>query len=334
MSENPDTKRRFLSKTIRYWIEAAAFFTALGFFRILGLDAASAVGGFLGRNVFRHIGTMNRARDNLRAAYPDKTHEELESIVVGMCDNLGRTVAEYSHLEKLRIDGDNPRLAFLGTAFGDQAYAHGKGVIFFSGHFANWEVMPFAAAQFGYKGGEVYRPVNNPYVDRWIVARRKSNGTPNQIAKGPRGTRQIFTTLRRGEGIFLLADQKTNEGLPIPFFGRKAMTTLAPAMLALKCGAVLVPASNERTGGAHFKVRLHEPIEFTPSGDDARDIYDLTNAITRRIEQMVRERPSQWLWLHRRWPTARRQDNLPGKRAVQTLEAVGVRVDREGSSLT
>jgi KDO2-lipid IV(A) lauroyltransferase len=270
----------------------------------------------------------------LRAAYPDKTEAERESIVIGMCDNLGRTAAEYAHLDKLRIDGDNPRLTFLGTAFGDQAYARGKGVIFFSGHFANWEVMPFAAAQFGYRGGEVYRPANNPYVDRWIVSQRKNNGTPDQIAKGPRGTRQIFTALRRGEGVFLLADQKTNEGLPVSFFGRNAMTTLAPAMLALKCGAVLVPASNERTDGAHFQIRLHEPLEFVPSGDDARDVYDLTIAITKRIEQIVRERPSQWLWLHRRWPTSRKQDNLPGKRAVQTLDAVGVRVDREGSSLT
>lgn len=334
MSAQTESKRLPSAKTLRYLIEAAAFFFALGFFRILGLDAASAVGGFLGRHVFRHMGVMNRARENVRAAYPDKTPEELEGIITGMCDNLGRTAAEYAHLDKLRIDGDNPRLTFSGTAFGDQAYARGKGVIFFSGHFANWEVMPFAAAQFGYKGGEVYRPVNNPYVDRWIVAQRKNNGTPNQIAKGPRGTRQIFTSLRRGEGVFLLADQKTNEGLPVSFFGRKAMTTLAPAMLALKCGAVLVPASNERIAGARFQIRLHEPIEFSPSGDDARDVYDLTVAITQRIEQIVRDRPSQWLWLHRRWPTSRKQDNLPGKRAVHTLDAVGVRVDREGSSLT
>lgn len=320
--------------SLRHRLEAAAFFAALGFFRALGLDAASAVGGFIGRNIFRHLRSTNRARENLRAAYPEKSAAEIERIVVEMWDGLGRTIAEYAHLDKLRLKGANPRLVFEGTEFGDAAYARGRGAIFFSGHFANWETMPFAAAQFGYQGGEVYRPVNNPYVDRWIVAQRQKNGTEQQIAKGPRGTRQIFTTLRRGDGVFLLVDQKTNEGLPIPFFGRDAMTTPAPAMLALKCGAVLIPASNERIGSARFRIRLHAPIEFTPTGDEARDVYALTCTITQRIEEMVRERPSQWLWLHRRWPTARRQDYTLGKRAAQTLGAVGVRVERDGSSLT
>jgi KDO2-lipid IV(A) lauroyltransferase len=176
--------------------------------------------------------------------------------------------------------------------------------------------------------------VNNPYVNRWLVEQRQKNGTPEQIAKGARGTRQIFTALRRGEGVFLLADQKTNEGLPIPFFGRDAMTTPAPAMLALKRGATLIPASNERMGGSRFRIRLHAPLEFTPSGDEVRDTYELTLAITQKIEEMVRARPSQWLWVHRRWPTQREQDNVLSKRAVQTLDAVGVRVEREGSSLT
>jgi KDO2-lipid IV(A) lauroyltransferase len=334
MSETGDTTQLPFGKKLRYGAEAAAFFAAVGLFRVLGLDAASALGGFIGRNIFRRVGSMNRARENLREAFPEKTEEEREAIVTEMCDNLGRTVAEYAHLDKLKLYGDDHRLNFLGTEHGDAAYAKGKGVLFFSGHFANWETMPFAAAHFGYKGGEVYRPVNNPYVDRWIVAQRIKNGTPNQIAKGPRGTRQIFTTLRRGEGVFLLADQKTNEGLPIPFFGRDAMTTPAPAMLALKRGAVLIPASNERIGGARFNIRLHAPLEFTPTGDDTRDVYELTLAITQKIEEIVRYRPSQWLWYHRRWPTGREQDNILGKRASQTLDAVGVRVERDGSSLT
>src|SRR6201999_3574032 len=132
------------------------------------------------------------------------------------------------------------------------------------------------ARQLGFEGGEVYRPPNNPYIDRWLVEQRIKNGPAAQIAKGPAGTRKIFTLLRRGEAIFLLTDQKTNEGIAAPFFGREAMTTPAPAMLALKLGSVLLPASNERLPGARFRMTIYPPLQYTPTGDQDRDVYALT----------------------------------------------------------
>ena len=92
--------------------------------------------------------------------------------------------------------------------------------------------------------------------------------------------------------------------------GRDAMTTPAPAMLALKMGAVLLPVSNERLKGSRFCMTVHPPIDFTTTGDHDRDVYLLTCAINDAIERCVRARPSQWLWIHRRWPTARDQDKL------------------------
>jgi KDO2-lipid IV(A) lauroyltransferase len=305
---------------LRYAAEAAVFFSAIGIFRVLGVDTASAVGGFIGRNIFYHIrGVMNRARTNLRAAFPERSDAEREAIIREMCDNLGRTVAEYAHLDKFSLKGPDPRIAVSGMEHVQRAQESGKGVMFFSGHFANWEIMPFAAYQYGFECGEVYRPQNNPIVDRWLVAQRAKNGTPDQIAKGPQGTRRIFTLLRRGKAILLLADQKTNEGIAAPFFGREAMTTPAPAMLALKLGAVLLPASNERLGGARFRMTVHPPLVFAPSGDDRQDVHTLTCLINDALERCVRYKPSQWLWIHRRWPTSREQDQLGGKRSIQTL---------------
>ncbi len=290
------------AEMLRYRAEALAFFTFIGFFRLFGLDGASAMGGWIGRNILRRSAMGRRARDHLTKAYPEKSAAEMAAIEVEMFDNLGRTVAEYAHLDKMKLKGPDPRLSVTGTEYAEAAIASGKGVIFVSGHFANWEVMPFTAAQLGYESGEVYRPLNNPYVDRWMVAQRMANGPKDQIAKGAQGTKRIFTMLRGGKCILLLADQKTNEGLPAPFFGRDAMTTPAPAALALKLGSVILPASNERLGGSHFRMKVYPPIDFTPSGDHDRDILQLTIKITEAIEQMVRERPSQWLWVHRRWP--------------------------------
>jgi KDO2-lipid IV(A) lauroyltransferase len=325
-------------RLLRYLAEATLFFLFIGAFRVVGVDAASAIGGFFGREIFYRLGTTNRARTNLRAAFPEKSEAEIESIVREMCDNLGRTVAEYAHLDKIAIVGADARIDDVDHVStmkrATAASERGKGVLFFSGHFANWEIMPFIAVQLGFDGGEVYRPQNNPFVDRWLVRQRTKSGPKDQIMKGASGTRRIFTLLRQGKTICLLADQKTNEGVPATFFGREAMTTPAPAALALKLGSTLLPAQLERTNGANFRFRLHPPIDFRPSGDHDRDILDLTQKITDAIEAMVRDRPSQWLWIHRRWPTEREQDQVRGKRALQApAGGAGARVEREGSSL-
>jgi KDO2-lipid IV(A) lauroyltransferase len=318
---------------LRYRAEAAPFYMFMGVFRLIGIDAASALGGFIGRHVFYRIRpVIDRARDNLRASYPEMKQAEMESIIREMCDNLGRTVAEYPHLHKLKLRGANPRLEIKGNEIADAEIARGKGVMFISGHFANWEAMPVMATQLGYEGGLVYRPPNNPYVDRFISRMRASAGPQIQIGKGAQGTRKIFTMLRRGLCIQLLVDQKTEQGVAAPFFGREAMTTPAPAALALKLGSTLLPVSNERLKGARFRMTIHPPIQFTPTGDHDADVQALTAKINEAIEACVRARPSQWLWIHRRWKTARDTTKNLGKAKSQPLSGAGVTVERDGSS--
>jgi KDO2-lipid IV(A) lauroyltransferase len=297
---------------LRYGAEATAFLVFMGFFRILGLDRASAVGGFIGRNIFARTRLTSRARENLKTAFPEKPAAEIETIITSMWDNLGRTVAEYAHLDKFKASNKpGARLFVTGDTISDAEVAKDSGTLFLSGHIANWELLPIAAAQWGYQGAVVYRPPNNPYVDRFISRQRALLGPKEQISKHF-GTRRIFTLLRAGQAIFMLVDQKTNEGIPAPFFGRDAMTTPVPAALALKMGARIVLASNRRLGGARFHITVHAPLAFTPSGDHERDVRDLTFAINARMEEMVRADPGQWLWIHRRWPTSR--DVVTGKR--------------------
>jgi Kdo2-lipid IVA lauroyltransferase/acyltransferase len=310
-----------LATMLRYRAEAAIFFGLIGFFGLFSLDRASGVGGWIGRNVLYRTSVSQRGRDNLKKAYPEKSGEEIEAILLEMWDSLGRTIAEYAHLDKLSLNGGDPRLEARGIDIVENALATGKGVMFVSGHFANWETMPFAAAQYGVEGGEVYRPLNNPYVDRWMVRQRMKHGPKDQIAKGAQGTRRIFTLLRSNKAIFMLVDQKTNEGLPAPFFGRDAMTTPAPAALALKLDCIILPTRNERLGGARFRMTVGPPVEFVHTGNHEKDIQQLTIKITQRVEEMVRARPSQWLWIHRRWPKP--GDKLWSKRAKALLRSDG-----------
>lgn len=320
-----------LGRKLQYLVESAIFFAFVGFFRSFGLDTASALGGWIGRNIFYRTGITNRGRDNLRNAYPGISKPEIEAILLEMWDNLGRTVAEYAHLDKLCFTGADPRIEIANVETVDRVLEQGKGILFVSGHFGNWEIMPIAATEFGLEGGLVYRPLNNPYVDRWMVSQRRKHGPADQISKGAQGTKRIFTLLRANKSIFLLVDQKTSEGVPAPFFGRMAMTTPAPAALALKLGAVILPVTNERLNGARFRMTVHEPITFAPTGDHDRDVVSLTAEINAAIEASVRYRPSQWLWIHRRWP---KEGDKPRKRRgleAQALGGAGVRAESDGS---
>ena len=317
---------------LRFMVEAAVFRAVIGFFGSIPLDRSSALGGWLGRTILRRSHLSGRARENLAAAFPEMPASARETIIGEMWDNLGRTVAEYAHLDKLSIHGQPPRIDLAGLEHVERALATGRGIIFISAHFANWEVMPFAAKQYGVEGGTVYRPVNNPFVDRWLVRARQKNGPEEQIAKGALGTRRIFTLLRAGKAIFMLVDQKTNEGVAAPFFGRDAMTTPVPAALALKLGAVILPTSNERLGGARFRMTVHPAIEFPSRSDHGRDVLALTASINKAIEDCVRYRPSQWLWIHRRWPKPGDQPRSRRGKEAQAFSGAAVRVEREGSS--
>lgn len=287
---------------LRYGVEAAGFFVLMALFRVIGLEAASALGGFMGRNIFSLLPPDRTARKNLLAAFPEMTDAERDAIRIAMWDNLGRVVAEYPHLEKFSPLGDDPRITF--TAPEHPANYKGQAILFLSGHFANWEMMPILGEQHGLKGATVVRPPNNPYIASWIARQRAINGPDSLLAKHS-AARRMMSHLRGGGVIYMLVDQKLREGIAAPFFGRDAMTTPAPAALALKLGARILMATNRRTKGARFHVTVSPGPDFKPSGDESRDIRDLTAAITARIEESVRADPAQWLWIHNRWPTAR-----------------------------
>jgi Kdo2-lipid IVA lauroyltransferase/acyltransferase len=296
-------------QTLRYGAEAFVFLAFMGFFRLIGVDAASALGGLLGRHIFARTGGTKRARENLTRAFPEKSSDEIDAIIRTMWDNLGRTVAEYAHLDKFDLGGPSPRILVKNIEAAEAI--RDKSVLMLSAHLANWEIMPIAASRFGLDGAIVYRPPNNVFVDRYIVRARGRKGFKEQISKH-QGTRRIFSLLRSGKALLLLIDQKTNEGIPAPFFGRDAMTTPVPAALSLKLDVPIVFCSNKRLDGARFQITVHPPILFAPSGDQDADIKALTVAINSKLEEIVRADPGQWLWIHRRWPTER--DVVTGKR--------------------
>lgn len=294
------TARMPFALWLRYRLEAAGFLLVIGFFRLFGVERASAIGGWIGRNLVAPTPLSRRAVENLRLAFPEKSESEIATVAQGMWDNLGRVMGEYAHLDAFHWNGASPRVELAGTEYLDAAKASGKGVLLISAHFANWEVMQFALHDYGFSGAPIVRPANNPYVHRWIETARIRNGMSEQIPKNG-GTRRAFTLLRKGECLCLFVDQRASEGILVPFFGHKAFTTPLPAALALKLGAAIVPISSERLPGARFRMRAHPMLELPDTGDHDRDIVEITAKLNDFLEARIRERPAEWLWIHRRW---------------------------------
>jgi KDO2-lipid IV(A) lauroyltransferase len=173
-------------------------------------------------------------------------------------------------------------------------------MIFFSGHIANWEIGMLAGVQYGISVAQIYRAANNPLMDRMIARFRSDRG--EFIPKGAVGARRAITALRRGTHLALLADQKMNDGIPVPFFGRPAMTAPALAVLALRFDCDVLPLRVERLDGARFRVTVFPPLPLARSGEPHADAAALMVRVNATLEAWIRDRPEQWLWVHRRWP--------------------------------
>ncbi|HVC56023.1 MAG TPA: lauroyl acyltransferase [Stellaceae bacterium] len=276
---------------------AALFFAAM---RALPLDLASALGGALGRWAAPRLGISRRARRNLHAALPELSAAEVERVVRGMWDNLGRVAAEYPHLRRVRVFAPGGRVATAGLEHLSQAIADGRSVILFGGHLGNWEIAALAAGQYGIDVAQIYRAANNPLVDRMVAWFRGSGS--EFIPKGAAAARRALAALRRGAHLTLLVDQKLNAGIAVPFFGRPAMTAPALALLALRFDCAVLPARVERLHGAYFRLTIGPPLPLPNSGDRSADVAALMGAVNRTLETWIRERPEQWFWVHNRWP--------------------------------
>jgi KDO2-lipid IV(A) lauroyltransferase len=292
----------FLS-TLGSWLARGCYLALYGFFAALPIDAASAVGGWLGRQLGPKLGVRKIARRNLTMIFPEKSAAEISAIMAEMWDNLGRVMGEFPHLGRMDIYND-PRFTIEGAEHIDAMRKSGKPGIFFTPHLGNWELSAHAVIQRGDWTAPlaiVYRAANDASAE-WLLQFGRRGLKAELIAKGSGGARRIVEVLRAKGFIGMLPDQKMNDGISVPFFGRPAMTASALAQLALKFDCVLLPGYVRRVEGAHFHIVAEPPMALPDSGDRKADMIALTAEINARMETWIRGRPGQWLWVHRRWP--------------------------------
>jgi KDO2-lipid IV(A) lauroyltransferase len=289
--------------------EAAVGALTIGLLRVTRYFDPIKTADLFGR-IARMIGPMTReqriARANLTAAFPEKSPEEIENILAGVWDNLGRLGAEFAHLDHIwehdpahpedsRIE-IQPRTHELFA----QLRLDGKPALIFTGHLGNWEMPAVAAVEHGLDAAILFRRPNSASANR-IIEELRGGKMGTLIPAGRDAPLKLADALQKGQHVAILVDQYFTNGVDVTFFGRKtkANPTLARLLRQIECpihGVRII-----RLPGHRFRAELSEEVPPVRDAAGQIDVQGTMQAITSVIEGWIREYPDQWLWLHRRW---------------------------------
>jgi KDO2-lipid IV(A) lauroyltransferase len=298
------------ARGLKAWFNAAVGFLAVGLLRLIRLIDRKRMANLLGW-LMRAIGPWlpehRVGRDNLVAAFPGKPAKEIEEILAGAWDNLGRVAAEFAHLDRIKVldfeHGGQADVVYDKIAF-ERFLAirdSGKPTLVFSAHLANWEVPALAPAYYHVRANLLYRRPNiGGIADAVIKMRAGCMG--NLIPTGLDAPVRLANALERGEHVGMLVDQHFVKGVDVVFFGRWAKANPLIAQLARHTEAAIRGVRVVRQAdGNSFWGELTDEIALPRDAEGKVDIQATMQVITGIVETWVREHPEQWLWLHRRW---------------------------------
>lgn len=283
-------------KKLRYLLEGAVANAAFYTFRLMPFEVASNTGSQLARLFGPRLKAHKTAQRNLRLCFPEKSDDELAAILRGMWDNLGRTAAEFPHVSTLVGEAFDKRVEVTGLEHVRALQEKNQPFVFFACHLANWEISAQSGIAKDFPMTLIYRPANNPYVEE-LIQHARGKTLAAMFPKGRAGIRAMLATLKEGRPVGMLIDQKYNEGVAIPFFGRDAMTAPFIAEIALKYGVPILPARVVRYPKSRFRLDYLPPLDV-----GKKDVKNILTEINALFEQWIREHPEQWFWVHNRWP--------------------------------
>ncbi len=303
-SVGPESQGREARITYRQRLEYVAARSALGILGWLPQPFSRAASRALGALSYwlwprlRKVGLFN-----LRLAFPDWPERRQRQVLFQLFQNLGRMLADFSHFPRLNRANIERLIVYEGFEHFARAQAQGKGVLFLTAHFGNWELSSFAHGLYGYPLNYVVRELDNTLIDALVNSYRSSSG--GRAIEKRDFAFQAMRALKKGEAVGILMDQNMQpaEGIFVDFFGRSACTTSSPARLVQKTGVPIVLGLvlwNSRIGKYTLKF---DPVEWIPRADPEQEIVANTQNFSRLIEGYVRQYPDHWLWVHKRWKT-------------------------------
>jgi len=289
-------------KIIKYFFEFIIIISLFLIFKIVGLKTASYIGSLIGKNIGPLFRSKSIIKKNIKIAMGVVDANKENEIINNMWSNFGRTFAEYIFLKDFKYNKTGlEHIVINGKKHLDNIKKNNESVIFYSGHFANFELMAMELDKFGIKCAAIYRPLNNIFLNPLMEYLRMKYICVNQIPKGRIGMREIVNKIKNNYSVALMVDQRVSEGPRVSFFTENAHTTTIPAQLCLKYNCKLVPISLRRKEGIKFEMTIHEPYKINKTGDEKQDVIDITVKINKILEKMITDNPTQWIWSHNRW---------------------------------
>jgi KDO2-lipid IV(A) lauroyltransferase len=278
----------------------------IGLLRLLGADRSSNLIGGIARRIGPLLPNSKIARTSLRASFPEKTEQEVEEIVRGVWENLGRVAGEFVHLQQMwDFNPENPntgRMEFTPRTMElyNELRDDGKPAIFVSAHLANWELPAVAAAAHGLDTAVVFKaPTNRGFAE--LVRETRTGVMAELISSNRHSVFTMTSVLQAGRHLGLVVDQHFSGGIEITMFGRKTRASPLPARLARNVDCPVHAVRAIRLPGNRFRLELTEELALPRDAEGKIDINAATQKISDVFEGWIRENPEQWLWLHRRW---------------------------------
>ena len=240
--------------------------------------------------------------NNLKKAFKDKySEEELGNMTKEVYYNTGLILVEFILLKKLHKNNLKDFIEIKGEENLRKAYEKNKGVIIYGAHFGNWELMGSAISLLGYPLNAIAQEQENSYFNKKINEIRREKG----VKIIPRGisVREVYQSLKKGECVFILGDQDArSRGWKMNFFDRPSSTFPGAVQLASRIGAIIVPTFLVRKGWRKYELTFYPPREVGEKANKEEKKQILQNLVD-LTEEIIREYPTQWFWLHRRWKT-------------------------------
>ena len=286
---------------MKHRLEYLAVRALIAAVRFLPSALVGAAGAFIGLAVYVLDRKHRRiAHRNVTAAFPTRSATERRRIVRGAFQHFGRLLFELLKFSTLSPEAMMARVEFEGEERVRAAYAHGKGVLFVTGHFGYWELQAMVHALRLPPMAVMARALDNPALNQLLEDMRTRTG--NSVIYRQSTIRRVMRQLQAGQGVGVLIDQHVigKDAIYVDFFDRPAATTSAVAALALRTGARVVPLFALPLGGGRFRMIYEHPVE-PPSAQSEHRLREFTQRCSDVLEMYVRRHPDLWLWMHRRW---------------------------------
>ena len=289
-------------KIIRYFLEFVIVIIFFLIFKIIGLKLSSDLGEIIGKYFGPLFRKRTIAKKNILIAFPNFNEKSINEMIERMWKNIGRIFGEYIHINKFSIiDNNKKKIVFTNRNNVEILKKNNKPIVFFSGHFANFELMAKCLQELGFNIGAIYRPLNNIFLNPIMEFIRKKYICPIQIEKGSNGTKKLIKHISNNNPLALMVDQRLSSSIRVPFFDQPATTTITPAQLAIKYDALLVPVFLKRLEKTNFEFFIEEPLITNRTNDYDKDIFNITQIMNIKIEEFIKRDPAHWLWSHDRW---------------------------------